>query len=302
MKNYLKLVRWPNLIMLALLQYLLRYAMAGPILEMENLGLLLTDFEFFIMSISCIFIAAGGYAINDIEDFEIDRINKPDKQIVGKFIQKESAYNFYLIITFLGILGGFYLTYIKDYKYIGVINLICAGLLYFYSTGYKCIPLVGNLIISLLSAFIIFMVVLPEPLAREHQGVMLLIGAFMFFSFFMTLLREIIKDIEDVEGDRQMNCQTIANTLGVNRSKWIAIIITFLLIVCLTGAQYLSKQWESILPFLFVSIFIDLPMILLFFKLINAHNKLDFTKASFWLKLTMFTGTISIAIFYYSFK
>ncbi|MBK7887928.1 MAG: geranylgeranylglycerol-phosphate geranylgeranyltransferase [Bacteroidetes bacterium] len=297
-----KLIRWPNLIIIGLLQYLLRYSLMEPILETEGLGLLMTDFEFALLSFSCILIAAGGYVINDIEDEKIDRINKPDQLIVGNHITKDSALNLYLLLSFLGILCGFYLSYIKGYSYLGIINLIISGMLYFYSTSYKCIPVLGNIIISLLSAAVVFIVVIPEPFVKEHPGIMLIVGAFMFFSFLLTLVREIIKDIEDSDGDRKAGCATLANKIGQTPGKWIATLITLLVLIVLISAQVLSQQWESFIPFIYIVLFIDLPLLRIIYLLIKAENKSDFSLASFWLKITMFTGTISLAVFNYSFN
>lgn len=302
LKAYLNIVRWPNLVILLLLQYLLRYSLMLPLLESEGLGLLMTDFEFFVLSLSCVLIAAGGYVINDIEDEKIDNINKPEKVIVNKKIAKEQALNLYLILSFSGILGGFYLSYMKGYSYIGVMNLMISGLLYFYSTSYKCIPLLGNIIISILSALVVFIVVLPEPFAKEHQGVMLIAGVFMFYSFFITLIREIIKDIEDIDGDHRMGCNTLVHKIGVKTSKWIATILASFLLLLLISAQLFIRQWESSIPFVYVVLFIDLPLLRLCTLLIKAEKKTDFTAASFWLKIIMFTGTISLAVFNYSFN
>jgi 4-hydroxybenzoate polyprenyltransferase len=301
MQKYLQLVRWPNLIMLIVLQYLLRHALIEPILLYEDKALLLTPFEFFILVISCTLIAAGGYIINDIEDLEIDSVNKPGKKIVENQISKENAINLYTALTFLGVLGGFFLSYAKGYPYIGIIHLITAGMLYFYSTSYKCIPVLGNVIISLLSALAVVIIIIPEPFAKDHPGVMLMIAVYAFFSFITTLIREIIKDIEDIEGDHQFGCSTLATTLGINKAKWTSILLTISVLGLLIYAQIFSRQWESILPFVYVCVFIDLPFLVLLNKLYHAEKKSDFHTASFWLKLIMFTGIISLAIFNFSF-
>ena len=302
MVNFFRLIRWHNVLMMMLIQYLLRYCMAAPILEMQDLGLLLTDFEFFIMSFSCALVAAGGYVINDIEDISIDRINKPEKQIVSVHITESSAFNLYLLLTAAGVLGSFYLQFVKEYKYFGYLYAVGAGLLYFYSTSYKCIPLIGNLIISIISAAMVFLVVINEPFAREDEGVMLMIGGFMFFSFFTTLIREFIKDIQDIEGDLSCDCQTIANMLGVKRAKWIAFSLSVLLAFFIIAAQLVTRQWESILPFTYIALFVDIPLIYLSILLFKSTTKEDFGKAGNWLKLAMFTATISLVVFYYSFK
>ncbi|MBK7965918.1 MAG: geranylgeranylglycerol-phosphate geranylgeranyltransferase [Bacteroidetes bacterium] len=301
MYKYLQLVRWPNLIMIIVLQYLLRYALVEPILLYEDKALLITPFEFFILVFSCVLIAGGGYVINDIEDLEIDKVNKPEKKIVENQISKENAMNLYTALTFIGVLGGFFLSYIKGYSYIGIINLITAGMLYFYATSYKCIPVLGNVIISLLSSLVVFIVIVPEPFAKDHPGVMLMIAVYGFFSFITTLIREIIKDIEDLEGDQRFDCATLATVLGITKAKWTCIILTFSVLSLLIYAQIFSRQWESILPFLYICIFIELPFFVLLRKLYYAEKKSDFYKASLWLKLIMFTGIISLAIFKFSF-
>lgn len=300
--HYLKIIRWQNLLLLMLLQYLLRYCMALPILEVQNLGLLLTDTEFFILSLSCALIAAGGYVINDIEDIEIDRINKPEQQIAGRHLTVSSAYNFYYLLTFCGLAGGMYLTFVKEYSYLFYIYLVSAGLLYFYSTSYKCIPVIGNVVIGLLSALSVFIVIMNEPFAREDQGVMLMIGIFMMFSFLTTLLREFIKDIEDAEGDLACDCQTLANAIGKNRSRWLAVIFSLLIVVLLVLMQFITKQWESFLPFAYLVVCVDLPLLYVTYQLYAAKDKRDFSSAGNWLKLTMFAFVMSLLVFYYSFN
>lgn len=301
MTTFLKLIRWPNILLLWALQYLVRYAMAGPILEENGQGLLLTDMEFALLVISCLCITAGGYVINDIEDEGIDSINKPDKVIVGRSISRAGAFNAYLLLTTSGILCGFYLTFVKEYAYIGLIELVAAGLLYFYSTSYKCIPVVGNIIVSGLSALAVFLVVMPEPLARLNSGVMALTGVYMGFVFSITLIRELVKDAEDVEGDLKQDCQTLAGAIGTRATKWIAAALTAAILGSLTYIQAISEQWQSLTPFLYVSFFIDLPLIWIIFKLIKAERKNDFRHISGWLKFLMFAGTVSLAVFYASF-
>ena len=302
MIQYLKLIRWGNLLMMGLLLYLLRYALALPLLESTGKALLMTGLEFTVMVLGCLLVAAGGYVINDIEDYGIDSRNKPEKRIAEVHISRDRAFNFYMILSFTGILCGIWLTYVKDYPYIAMINLLSTGLLYFYSTSYKCIPLVGNLVIALLSALLVFMVVLPEPLAKADPGVMLMTGAYMYFSFWMTLLREMIKDIEDLEGDLAEGCVTFAGRFGAVTSKNICLMIILLITGSLMAAQYVSQQWDSLFPFLYVTLFIDLPLLVLMIHLIRATNKSDYTSASRWVKLITFAGIISLAVFYYSFN
>jgi len=299
---YFKLIRWGNLLMMAILLYLLRYALALPLLESAGKALLMTDLEFSVMVLGCILVAAGGYVINDLEDSAMDIRNKPGKRIAEVDISRDRAFNFYMILSFTGILCGIWLTYVKDYPYIAMINILSTGLLYFYSTSYKCIPLLGNLVIALLSALLVFLVVLPEPLAKADPGVMLMTGAYMYFSFWMTLLREMIKDIEDLEGDLAEGCITFAGRFGTVTSRNICLLIILLITGSLMTAQYVSQQWEALFPFIYVTLFIDLPLLGLLIHLMRATSKSDYTSASRWVKLITFAGIISLAVFYYSFN
>lgn len=275
--------------------------MAAPILEENGLGLLLTDSEFAILVLSCLFITAGGYVINDIEDEAIDRINKPDKVIVGRLISKPGAFNAYLLLSSIGIFFGFYLTIVEEYAHIGLIELVAAGLLYFYSTSYKCIPLVGNLIVSGLSAMAVYIVIMPEPLARMNSGVMALTGIYMGFVFFTTFIRELVKDAEDIKGDSSQDCQTLAGVLGTSTTKWLTAALTTVMLGSIAYVQFISEQWQSLTPFLYVTCLIDLPLIWIIFKLMKADEEKDFRHISGWLKFLMFAGTFSLAVFYASF-
>jgi 4-hydroxybenzoate polyprenyltransferase len=251
--------------------------------------------------LSCLFITAGGYVINDIEDEAIDRINKPDKVIVGRLISKPAAFNAYLLLSSLGIFFGFYLTIVEEYAHIGLIELVAAGLLYFYSTSYKCIPLVGNLIVSGLSAMAVYIVIMPEPLARMNSGVMALTGIYMGFVFFTTFIRELVKDAEDIKGDSSQDCQTLAGVMGTSTTKWLAAALTAVMLGSIAYVQFISEQWQSLTPFLYVTCLIDLPLIWIIFKLMKADEEKDFRHISGWLKFLMFAGTFSLAVFYASF-
>jgi 4-hydroxybenzoate polyprenyltransferase len=301
-KEMLSLVRWPNLGMIALLMILLRYALSAPILEAEGMGLLLTDIEFTVLVLSCVLIAAGGYVINDIQDIEIDAANGRQRVLATGKVSNEQAQNLYFMLTFLGLCGGVYLTYIKDYSYIAVLMLVCAGMLYFYSTSYKCIPLLGNLVISGLSALLVYMVVLPEPLARQSQAVMLMITFYMFFSFFTTLIRELLKDLEDLDGDSRLGCDTLPSKAGAKTAKLISALLVLWVIVALALFQISAEQWEDPVPFIYMLVFIEAPLVWLLVLTLRAKEKSDYSKASKWVKITMFTGTISILIFYLNFK
>jgi len=272
-----------------------------PILVEQEKALFLTPFEFGLLVISGILIAAGGYVINDIQDRAIDRINKPKKMVVWSQISEEAAYNFYMALTFSGVIIGFYLTYIRQIPLIGIINLICAGFLYFYSTSYKCIPILGNIIVSALTSFVIWMVILPEPFAVKDPIIITLAVAYVSFSFIISMVREMIKDLEDVEGDKQCGCNTLPVSFGNKVSKVSIILLTITLISTLIWIQITSKQWETPLPFFYIILAIQIPLVYLIYNLWKSSNTIMFARCSSIAKFIMFTGSISILVFYFSF-
>lgn len=300
MGNYLRLVRWPNLFMIFLFQYLMRYALVAPILDYQEKGLILSHIDFALLVMACVFIAAGGYIINDIEDVRIDSINKGNRVIVNAKINVDAANNLYMILSFIGLAIGFYLTFIKEIKLIGMINLITAGLLYFYSTSYKCIPILGNLIIAFLTALLPLLVIIPEPAAMSDQAVLSFAGGYIIFAFLMTLIRELLKDLEDKKGDAECGCKTLPVAVGSFPVKIITILLTIIVIGLLLFIQIATKQWESLIPFLYVSIFIVLPLMYLCLLIIKSNLKEQYKKASMLTKFIMFTGILSMLIFYFS--
>lgn len=300
MMNYLKLVRWPNLLMIFLFQYLMRYTLVAPILDYQEKGLIVSHFDFALLVLSCVLIAAGGYIVNDIEDVKIDSINKENRVLINTKINVDSANNLYIILSFLGVAIGFYLTFIKEIRLIGMINLITAGLLYFYSTSYKCVPVLGNVVIAFLTALLPLLVILPEPAAMADPAVLSFAGGYIIFAFLMTLIRELIKDLEDKQGDAACGCNTLPVATGNFISKTIAFILTLLVVVLLLFIQIATKQWESLIPFLFVSLFIVLPLIFLCILIIKSNIKDEFKKASMLTKFVMFTGILSMLVFYFS--
>ena len=178
----LKLIRFPNLLMIAIAQCLIRYTLVIPLLNISQKYILVTNFDFILIALSTLLIAAGGYIVNDIEDRIADSINKPEKVIVGEKIAVGSGYKLYYIFTTIGIAIGFYLQFYRPLQYIGYINLISAGLLYFYSVSYKGIMLLGNIIISILTAMSLALIVLTEPLALSDPTVLSVSAGYFVFA------------------------------------------------------------------------------------------------------------------------
>jgi 4-hydroxybenzoate polyprenyltransferase len=300
--NYLRLVRLPNLLILAAGMYLLRLMVVEPFLIMSHEAPTISSLNFLLLVIATVFIAAGGYIINDIEDVETDLVNKPGKMVVGKIISKDAAWNIYLAFTFIGVCLGFYLTFVQEIRYVAYAEIIAAGLLYFYSTTYKKMMLVGNILVSALSAFTLALVYLSEPAAPSIEQIKLLATGYVVFAFMISFAREIIKDIQDIKGDKETGCRTLPVVAGITVSKILAFCLVAIVLSLLIYVQVISQQWNDLKSFIYVAAFIQIPLVLLLVSIFIATKEADYARCSFLAKLIMVTGILSMPVFFYSYE
>ena len=303
--NYLNLIRWKNLLMLVLVQVLVKYALFEPFLKTSNLSVTFNWFGFTLLVISTVCLAAAGYIINDIHDVEADLVNKPEKVLIGKSISENIAYNLFIALNIVGVGIGFYLSILIGKSFYFVLFIIISALLYLYATHLKELTLIGNIVVSLLVAFSILIVGLFDltpVITAENQQTQLtffsIVLDYAIFAFMVNLLREIAKDIEDVDGDYKAGRKTLAVTLGRERAKNILLI---LISVAITAIVYyllknLYKQQIAIGYFL---IFIIGPLLYLSIKTYSAKQKKDFSFISKALKLVMLFGMFSLLIYQY---
>ena len=300
--KYLKLVRFQNLAIIALVQCLVRFGLFEPF----GIAITLNHFGFFLLVLATICIAAGGNIINDLFDVEIDRINMPKKVLIGKKITAKTANILYLIFTGLGVLIGFYLSNIIGRPGFAVIFIGIAALLYLYASYLKSYLLVGNILISFLVGFSILIVGLYDLLPAitpQNRAIQATIFSILFdysvFAFFINLIREIVKDLQDINGDKNGGKNSLAIALGRKRTSKIV----FVAVIALIGAivwyiyEYLfTKQW-LVLYFLFL---IVAPLIYFLIKIYSAEKTDDFAFLSLWLKVIMVTGIASLALYQFT--
>jgi len=203
MLYFLNLIRYKNLFIIALTQLLFKYFLIDAFFTETAL----TYWQFILLVASTLFIAAGGYIINDIQDIVIDKINKPKKGVVGTHISQKTAYYIYIGCTFIGVFVGFYLANAIERSGFSVLFVLTAGLLYYYAISLKRYLLLGNIIISFFTALSILLIGLFDvlPILTEVniflvKYVFNILLIYSSFAFYTNLLREIIKDIEDIDG------------------------------------------------------------------------------------------------------
>jgi 4-hydroxybenzoate polyprenyltransferase len=305
--SFFKLIRWPNLVFIAVTQILFRYFILhfvyrDPHVDYEKIKLSETLFLLLVLASVC--IAAAGYIINDYFDVNIDQVNKSSKVFIGKIISRRWAIFFHATLSIAGLILSFIIGYQLHNFYVPLFNFFAILLLWFYSTTFKKKLLIGNIIISLLSAWVILVLALAEYRFRIssedivwHQ---MLVLTFFYagFAFVISLIREVIKDMEDIEGDSNFGCKTMPIVWGLPASKvfvavWLIVLTATLLILQIFVVQF---GWWLLALYSISTLIV--PLLFVLKKLYVAKTKNDFHKLSSMVKMIMAAGILSMIFFY----
>ncbi|MTH16813.1 geranylgeranylglycerol-phosphate geranylgeranyltransferase [Flavobacterium sp. LC2016-01] len=298
--KYLKLVRYQNLLMLAFMQVFFRYAF----LKQQNIPLALADWQYALLVLSTVLLAAAGYVVNDIFDVATDSINKPNNVIIGKGISETRAYNIYIGLNITGVAIGFYLSNVILRPSFATIFILIASLLYFYSTSLKQIMILGNFIVALLLAlsviiigvFDLFPAINPENKAQMASLFSILID-YALFAFMINFIREIVKDIEDVNGDYNQGMNTLPIAIGIGRAAKIALgfaIIPFILSLLYINTYFMANKLY--IATLYGFAFVLAPLLYFIVKIFSAKSQKEFHHLSTVLKLILLFGILSILV------
>jgi len=301
--HILNLIRYKNLFMIAFIQCLIKYIFFNlPQFTSANLTTALNTTTFTALVFATLCIAAAGYIINDIYDVEADAINKPNKQIVGKYISEDFANNLFMGFTFVGVLLGFYVSWQIDKTSFASVFLIASGLLYAYATSLKSTILVGNVIVSALVSLSILIVGIFEitpMITPDTQEAYVFMFKFLvdyaIFAFLINLIREIVKDLEDVDGDYKADYNTLPLAIGRKRTSNVAFALC-LATIAIVFYYVLTYLFENTYLMLYFIIAIIGPLLYCAVKLINAKSNAHFTHISLILKMTLFLGMLSIVV------
>ncbi|MDQ3051070.1 MAG: geranylgeranylglycerol-phosphate geranylgeranyltransferase [Bacteroidota bacterium] len=291
------IIRFQNLVIISLSLYLARYAIITPILDYTGYASSINNSNYSLLVVATLFIAAAGYVINDYFDTGIDTINKPGKNKTGILITRQGAIVLYVLLNLAGFSIIWHFGFLQGIRYPLLLFIFSAGLLYFYSSSYKKMFLVGNLVVSFLTALTIGLSVLFDHQALLSEPVKLLISAYALFAFMMTLIREIIKDCEDVEGDSVFGATTLAVVAGTKTAHVIASLLTAILLGSIVYIQVLQAQWQNLVAFLYTVVLIQLPLLVLMIRGLLSKTKKDENWNSRLAKLIMVTGIGSMLVF-----
>ncbi len=280
------------------MQLVLRYGFLQP----QDIPLALNDWQFILLVLATVCLAAGGYIINDIMDSETDFINKPEKVLVGQHISEYDAYNYYIGFNIVGVGLGFYLSNVIDSAGFSALFIIIAATLYLYATSLKQSLLVGNIIVSLLLALSVIIVGIFDlypVITPDNQSVMSIFFEILldyaFVVFFINLLREIVKDMEDINGDYNQGMKTLPIVLGVQRTAKVVFALSLLPTLCIVY-YVLTYLFQLQIASLYILVAIVGPLVYFAVKIWSAKLKTDFSTLSKLLKIVLFLGILSILI------
>jgi 4-hydroxybenzoate polyprenyltransferase len=248
----------------------------------------------FLLILPAVLTAASGYVVNDIYDIETDKINKPKDQIVGVSLSAVTSWKLYASLSLVSIIVSF--LYSNQYA---ILNVCILAMLYLYAIQLKGLPLIGNIIIALCSSAVFAICILytgkgGSLIVFQEQGFWFFIG-YIIFAFLISLIRELIKDMQDLEGDRVAGLRTYPIVFGMKGSKILIYFFTSIEIICCGIFSFLS--WG--LDFYSASILMGLiTLSLLYFinQLSRSKDKSHYGDLSKLLKYIMFAGVIALIL------
>lgn len=306
-KDILRLVRWSNLVFLGVLIWVMNQWVAVPILEHAAFGAQLPWYTLLLIGVATVLIAAGGYVVNDYFDVKIDRINRPDQLIVTRTVSREGAMHLSMALSGIGVVCGLAAAWLLRSTTLGVVFVLVPGLLWFYSSSYKRLFLIGNLTIALLSGLTPMLIALANiaqlrlryaailPYTTLEHDLYAWLGGFALFAFLLTWIREVIKDMQDQQGDRELECHSMPVVWG---EVWTKVFVTLLFVLTLALIGYL---WWAVLPFShswtelstrYIVLGIVIPMLGAIWLLWSAKIPSDYKTCQQVVKLTMLLGML----------
>ena len=296
--KFLKLIRYQNLLLLAFMQLIFRYVF----FQSQDIPLALADWQYGLFVLSTVLIAAGGYVINNIFDQHTDTINKPNTVVIGKSISETQGYNIYIALTATGVSIGFYLSNVIAKPGFATIFILIAETLYLYATSLKQMMLIGNIMVALLLSFSVVIIGIFDLFPTIHEGnqqqmanLFSILLDYTIFAFMINLLREIVKDIEDVDGDYNMGMNTLPIAIGKSRATKIVFVLSFIPLLLILHYIY-NYLFGLLFVTLYLLFFVVAPLLYFTIKIGAATSKKEFHNLSLLLKWILLFGILSIVV------
>lgn len=274
--KFFELIRWKNLLIIILTQYVARVFLVG---KGHSFAESLLDKTQFLITLSTVLVAAAGYIINDYFDVKIDQVNKPEEVVIGRYIRRRHAMFAHQVLNISAAVISFTISY-----KVFIVNILAMTLLWVYASVFKKKPFIGNFLVAgLTGASLVVMAV-------YYTDNDLLINIYAVFAFGITLIREIIKDIEDIRGDKKFGSTTLPIVWGIRKTKYLLFLFMagFVSTVIFMGLALHNRNLT--IAFLLLGI----PFFYLANRLYFADRKRHFSQLSFWSKIIMILGILSM--------
>lgn len=307
MTHYFRLVRPINLAVLTLTMLLFRYCIIDvEIYEFFDFKPYMSDVSFFILLFTTVVVAAGGYVINDIYDVDTDQINRPDKMIIDTQIESADAFKFYTVLSVLGIIGSIALMITTREIKVSMLPIFVLVVLYLYASTIKRLFLLGNVVIAMCAALPITILSFYElrinPLDTAAvilftQGIGLAALLYSIFAFLTTLIREIIKDVQDIEGDDIAGIKTFPVLSGIGPAKVLIFLLQIITLVPLLLIAYYFLVFNLSRQFYGVILMLVLPLLIQIGLVIWAKTSKQFKWSSLAGKIHMVLGILTLLYF-----
>ncbi len=309
-KGVARFIRLPNLIIIVLIEFLLRYGVLKPILFNGQTESMTGLPDFVIFVIVTLLLAVGGYVINDYFDQKIDRVNRPDQLVVSRIVAPRTAMKIHILVNTIAVILGFYLAYRIQSIWFGLLFPCGALFFWFYSARWKQLLIWKNLIVAFISASLIMLVLLFEffhlrlypdyfsSVIGMLNGIFWIFFAYAVFAFLVSLFREIVKDIEDLKGDEQFGTRSLPSVIGIGWSKMVVVGLVLITMGLLAYIQFVIYLFGLEKLFWYFIITVQLPSLCMIISVLKAKKREDFRFASGLAKLIMFTGILSLLVLY----
>ena len=320
---FIRASRWQNMAMVALTMILTRECIVYAFFDILTPGINvplnggLSTLDFSLLVVSSVLIAAAGNLINDYFDLKIDRINKPNNIIVGRYIKRRVAMVAHITMSSIAVVLAAYISYKIGIIELVFIQLIVITTLWFYSTDFKRRLIWGNMAIAFCVAIIPLVVWIFEILSMIHSNKSIIaeeeeakaffmqyaivtlswVGGLGAFSFIMTMAREITKDIIDIKGDETYGCKTLPITMGISKSKNIVSVIYLIVLIGIVFTQQVFLPDSLTAGYIVIAIvpFILASLVLTF----KGKNPSDFQTPSLLNKIASLMGVLYLIVVLY---
>ena len=312
-KPFFQLLRVGNLVFIAILLYVMEKWVATPLLHLARFQELMPWWILCLLILSTVLIAAGGYVINDYFDVKIDRINRPDDLVVTRHISRDGAMRLFQVLSGIGIISGLAVAWWARSWTLGMTYIVIPGLLWFYSASYKRQLIVGNIVIAFVSALVPMLIAIVNADHLRHLygealtytpivgQLYVWLSGFALFAFIITLIREMVKDIEDINGDCEMECRTMPIVWGIKTTK---IIATTLLIATIALIAYMAfmvlpfpYNWQSFST-RYIVFGLMIPIVCAVILLWASKTPLEYRRTQLIIKFVMFMGMLYSFVIY----